>query len=156
MRCEPAGTSMLDHCVHRLLLLLQVAREGGGRVPGGTARCAREREDFLPTPAVSPRGVQGRDGGGEGLSCAPSRGHKNWSFLQGAEGGSAGLPAARGCREGREDVAGTLSPGLAAVQHQLRCLSPRVPRGHCCLHSPHICSESRIHSFHQSSFIKYF
>ena len=116
-------------CIHAgplcplALFLLQVAGEGGAQVPGGAARCTRECEDFLPTLALSPTGVQGRDGGGEGLSCDLTQGHKNWSFLERAERGCAGLPVAQGCREGREDVAGTLSPGLAAIRHQLCCLT---------------------------------
>lgn len=76
---------------------------------------------------------------------------KNWSVLQGAEGGPAGLQG-RARRGGWDPV---LGPGFRSA-HQLHCVSLRVPRGHRCLQSAHICSESRIHSISPSSFIKYF
>ena len=50
--------------------------------------------------------MQCRDGEGEGLSCDPSRGHKDGSFPQGQGEGLLALWA-QGCRDRREGVAGS-------------------------------------------------
>lgn len=96
--------------------------------------------------------MQGRDGEGEGLSCDPSQGHKDGSFLQG-QGEGLLAPQAQGCWDQKEGVAGSRPRAWlpfrpsCAVSHHGHQRSPLLT-------AAHICSESLTRSL-CSSFTKY-
>lgn len=93
---------------------------------------------------------------GEGPSSDVPQGHcpkKQELPSKGPRGVPAGLRAAQGCREG---IAGTASQSLPSLPaRQLHGLTAGFWEVTAVYDPPHICSESRSHSFTESSFTKY-
>lgn len=133
-RCEQAGASMLDPCVH--CPFSSPGGRQGAQVPAGTQA---SRGHWPP----SPRGVGKRSsclsGGGKVsvVPCASAVPLKTWGFPPRTKGGRCWPPSGPGQRRRQrkhrwdpvpESDVPSSSPAAASL--------PRVPRGHGCLCSP--------------------
>lgn len=151
-RCEQAAASVLDHWVHWPLLFSRPQRKVGLNFQLGAAAWGPLAHSCPCLSAVS-QGSPRTSKQSTGVREERAVSLKTCSFPPRDKKRSCWPPAAQGSREGGEGVAGTGSQSPAPLPaHQLHHLSGGFPRGHRCLRPPHICSESRTHSFHPSSF----